>query len=307
MSNKNQNQVSLLKRFESVRDVRITRHQLYPLAEILFLTVNAVISGYSEWEEIVDFGEEKLNWLRVYLPYENGIPSHDTINRVIGLINYRDFEIFFISWIEGMALSLGGKVINIDGKKLRGSVDKGLQQKPRRAGGKSAIHLVEVWCSALNLCLGQYKTEDKSNEITAIPALIDLLEISGSTVTIDAMGCQKTIASKIIDKEADYILGLKGNQEAIHQAVKALFEEKKHHAEISEEETLNHGRYEIRQCRILSARFLEESMRADWKGLNMLIEIESERLILATEHYAIEYRYYLGSKTQSAEDYNQCE
>ncbi len=102
---------------------------------------------------------------------------------------------------------MGGKVINIDGKKLRGSVDKLLQQKSRSEGWKSAIHLVEAWCSELNLCLGQHKTEDKSNEITAIPALLDLLEISGSTVTIDAMGCQKTIAIKIIDKQADYILG----------------------------------------------------------------------------------------------------
>ena len=305
MSKKNQNHLNLIKGFELIKDARIARHQLYPLNEVLFLTINAVISGFSEWEEIVDFGIEKQVWLSTYLPYKNGIPSHDTVNRVIGLINYRDFEVFFISWVEGLAMSVSGKLINVDGKKLRGSVDKLLQQKSRSEGGKSAIHLVEAWCSELNLCLGQYKTEDKSNEITAIPALLDLLEIGGSTVTIDAMGCQKAIATKIIDKEADYILGLKGNQETIHDAVKALFELKKYQTEISEEITNDHGRYEIRQCRVLSADLLPESMRSSWKGLKMLIEIESERLILASSQYEIERRYYIGSKMQSAEAYNQ--
>lgn len=301
---KNQNQADLIKRFEGIKDTRIERQQLYPLREILFLTINAVISGSSEWGEVIDFGKLKLDWLRRYLPFENGIPSHDTVNRVIGLINYRDFEAFFIGWIEGLSLSLGGKLINIDGKKLRSSVDKILQGKPHHEGGKSAIHLVEAWCSELNLCLGQYKTEDKSNEITAIPALLDLLEISGSTVTIDAMGCQKAIAAKIIDKQADYILGLKGNQEAIHNATKALFESKSYLTEISEETAVGHGRYEVRQCRIIPANCLDETLRANWKGLNMLIEIHSERLILATEAYEVERRYYLGSKIQSAEAYN---
>lgn len=306
MSNRNQNRLDLLARFEGIKDARVERKKLYQLNEVLFLTISAVLSGYSEWEEIVDFGEAKQGWLRSYLPYANGIPSHDTINRVIGLIDYRDFEAFFISWVEGMVLCVGGKVINIDGKKLRASVDKLLQQKSRNEGGKSAVHLVEAWCSELDLCLGQYKTEDKSNEITAIPALLDILEVSGSMVTIDAMGCQKAIAAKIIDKQADYILGLKGNQETIHNAAKTLFEAQQAGVgDVDEQETVDHGRVEVRRCRTLSAELLDESLRAEWKGLTTLIEIQSERYIIATDQYSIEYRYYLGSKIQSAALYNQ--
>ena len=144
-----QNQLNLLLRFDGIVDVRLERKKLYPLNEVLFLTISAVISGHSEWEEIVDFGELKLEWLRSYLPYLNGIASHDTVNWAIGLIDYRSFEAFFIDWVESMAVSVGGRVINIDGKKLRASVDKLLQQKPRAQGGKSAVHLVEAWCSEL--------------------------------------------------------------------------------------------------------------------------------------------------------------
>jgi hypothetical protein len=131
---------ALIGRFEGITDIRIERKKLYPLNEILFLSISAVISGYSEWDEIVDFGEEKMEWLRQYLPYKNGIPSHDTVNRVLGLIDYRSFETFFIDWVDSLSVSLGGKVINIDGKKLRSSVDKQLQQTPHKEGGKSAIH-----------------------------------------------------------------------------------------------------------------------------------------------------------------------
>lgn len=300
-----QNQLNLLLRFDGIVDVRLERKKLYPLNEVLFLTISAVISGHSEWEEIVDFGELKLEWLRSYLPYLNGIASHDTVNRAIGLIDYRSFEAFFIDWVESMAVSVGGRVINIDGKKLRASVDKLLQQKPRAQGGKSAVHLVEAWCSELCLCLGQYKTEDKSNEITAIPALLDMLEISGSTVTIDAMGCQKVIAAKIIDKGADYILGLKDNQETLHNAVRRLFDGFIGPTLDDWQQSAGHGRLEERRCRTLPAALLDEPLKVEWKGLMTLVEIQSERLILASGEYSIEHRYYLGSPVQSAALYNQ--
>jgi predicted transposase YbfD/YdcC len=290
--------------FEGVEDPRINRKKLYPLNEILFLCISAVISGFSEWEDISDFGNEKLSWLRGYLPYNNGIPSHDTVNRVMGLINYRDFEVFFISWVESLVSNLGGKVISIDGKKLRSSVDKLLQQKSKSEGGKSAVHLVEAWCSELNLCLGQYKTEDKSNEITAIPALLDMLDIKNCVITIDAMGCQKAIAEKIIDKGGDYIFGLKGNQESIHVATQALFEQQSGQTDLFFVEEAGHGRGEARQCRTLPASLLDASLSSQWKGLNTLIEIRSERYITAKDHYSMEYRYYLGSCEQSAELYN---
>ncbi len=296
--------LSKLVEFKGIKDPRIERHKRYPLNEILFLCISATISGFSEWEEITDFGKEKLAWLRAYLPYDNAIPSHDTVNRVLSMVNYRDFEAFFIAWVESLTIELGGKVINIDGKKLRSSVDKALQNKSKSEGGKSAIHLVQAWCSTLNLCLGQYKTEDKSNEITAIPALLDMLNIENCVVTIDAMGCQKTIAEKIVDKGGDYILGLKGNQESIHLAVKALFEQQSGQIDLVFVEEAGHGRVEARQCRTLPAVLLDDSLSTQWKGLKTLIQIQSERYLPLSDQYSIEYRYYLGSREQSADLYN---
>lgn len=305
MSTKNQNQLALLAGLEGIADPRIARKKLYPLTELLFLAVNAVICGYRDWDEIVDFGNEKLPWIRLYLPFEHGISSHDTLNRAIGLIDYREFEVFFVAWMQGMVETVGGKLVNIDGKKLRSSVDKHLQQIAKKDGGKSAIHLVEAWCSELKLCLGQYKTEDKSNEITAIPALLDLLEIQGCLVSIDAMGCQKDIAAKIIDKEADYLLGLKGNQEKVHRAVKELFEQQADLQTPDLQEDINHGRVESRQCRVLPARLLPEDIRKDWPGLGMLVEIRSERVVVSVEgNYSLEHRYYLASRVESPGFYN---
>lgn len=297
--------MALLGGLAGLHDPRIDRKKLYPLTELLFLTVNAVMCGYSEWDEIVDFGEAKLAWFRLYLPYENGISSHDTLNRAIGLLDCREFEVFFVSWMQGLADTLCGKLVDIDGKKLRSSVDKRLQQVAKKDGGKSAVHLVEAWCSELKLCLGQYKTEDKSNEITAIPALLDLLEIQGCLISIDAMGCQKDIAAKIIGKEADYLLGLKGNQEKVHIAVKGLFEQQGSFQTPDFQSDINHGRVENRYCRVLSANLLPEEIRKEWLGLGALIEIRSERVVLSVEgHCSVEYRYYLASRVESSEFYN---
>jgi predicted transposase YbfD/YdcC len=316
-SSKSFKALEFLKRFEGIEDPRIERRKVYPLDEILFLVVCATISGCHAWDEIADFGKIKLSWLQRYLPYSKGTPSHDTLNRVMGLLDYRKFEEFFISWVEefirSSKASLEGKVINIDGKKMRSSVDKRLQQIPKEEGGKSAVHLVEAWCSDLNLCLGQYKTEDKSNEIRAIPALLDLLDLQGSVVTIDAMGCQKEIAKKIVESQANYILGLKENHPKLLEEVRSLFNDQ--HAEgrpqnevmkHSVNENLGHGRLETRTCRVLPATLLPQAILDEWEGLNVIIEIESERFIASTENYSYEYRYYLSSAMQSPEWYNKC-
>jgi predicted transposase YbfD/YdcC len=293
---------SMLDMLGSIEDPRIDRKKLYPLEEILFLIVCAVMSGLQEWDEIVDFGELKQEWLRKYRPFLNGIPSHDTLNRVMGLIRYEEFEAFFVVWATGFAGSLVGKLINIDGKKLRGSVNKREQQLPQKDGGKSAVHLVEAWCSELNVCLGQVKTEDKSNEITAIPALLDMLELGQSIVSIDAMGCQKTIAAKIVGKEADYILALKANHETLYKNATQLFGNQGV-GEKSLQQNTGHGRIETRTCRVISAEFLPNA--ADWAGLKNLIEIQSERTEVATEKTAIEFRYYLTSLDATPERLNQ--
>lgn len=298
---------SLIESFRSVNDPRIDRRKLYPLIEVLFLTTSAVLSGFEEWDEIVDFGEEKLSWLRKYLPYVNGIPSHDTVNRVISLIDYRAFETCFINWTTMDIQLAQGTVISIDGKKIRGSATKKEQQLPHSQGGKSAIHVVHAWCQDLQLCLAQYKTETKSNEITAIPVLLDFLEISGCIITIDAMGCQKTIAEKIVDKQADYIFGLKDNQEILSLAAFTAFKEQNEQADKNKDEQSgrNHGRKESRTCRILPAESLSDwGQAAEWKGLKSVIQIQSQRTTLASGITENETRYYLSSLGVDAATFN---
>ena len=296
---------SLIESFASLEDPRIDRKKLYPLMEIVFLSVCAVLSGFEEWDEVVDFGEEKLDWLRKYLPYEHGIPSHDTMNRVISLVDDRAFEQCFIDWVE-MSISLPeGVVIHLDGKALGRSATIKQQQTPRSKGGKGAVQILHAWCSELQVCLGQYKTETKSNEITAIPALLDMLEVSGCLITIDAMGCQKTIADKIIAKDADYLFGLKDNQEALSLAVFTAFNEKAQADQTDTQTDQNHGRKEIRNCRVLPCIALSEwGKAADWNGLKTLVEIRSERYVMATGILEKETRYYISSLTGDAAAFN---
>jgi predicted transposase YbfD/YdcC len=299
----------LIASFAQLEDPRGGFSISYSLNEILFLTVSSVLSGFSEWEEIVDFGTEKIDWLRNYLPYKNGIPSHDTLNRVMGMINYRSFEEVFVHWTT-MDLKLPqGVVINIDGKKLRSSASKMEQQTSHEAGGKSAVHVVEAWCGAFQMCLAQYKTADKSNEIMAIPAILDWIEIKGSTITIDAMGCQKTIAAKIINKEADYILAVKGNQKSLQEAVVEGFKELQNKGneivlDYYEQEEVGHGRIEYRKSRVLPSSMLPKNMVEEWEGLRSIVEINSKRIIVSTNQTETETRYYISSLLDSPEIFN---
>lgn len=313
-----ENRVSLQKLitvFEGVPDFRIDRHKKYTLGEILFLTLSAVVSGFTEWEEIADFGNEKIDWLRGFYKYENGTPSHDTINRVISLLDTRAFEERFISWATQDIRLPNGTVINVDGKKLRGSATKKEQQTPHSQGGKSAVHLVQAWCNELQLCLGQYKTEDKSNEITAIPALLEWLDLRGCIITIDAMGCQKAIAQQVISQEADYVLGLKSNQSKLKKAVTGLFEEagtineqelklETSPEHIEEQISRGHGRLERRVCRVLPAYLLGEELQLEWAGLQSLVEITANRYVMATGQFSLERRYYISSLKAGAAEFN---
>ena len=211
----NQNALELIDLFFSeLKDIRVNRTKYYPLSEIIFLVLSAVISGAESWDEIADFGKDELLWLRKYYPYENGSPSHDTLNRVMGFINHEHFVECFMNWISSIGKLPSGSLVNLDGKSIKGSKNK----------GQKTVHLVSAWCSDLSMCLGQVKTADKSNEITAIPKLLELLELEGCVVSIDAMGCQKAIAKAIKDKEADYLLAVKDNQKHFHTAIKSSFE-----------------------------------------------------------------------------------
>ena len=188
---------SLLDVLQSVEDPRDTKNQLYPLDEVLFLCICSIVSGAEGWSAIAQFGNAKLNWFRQYLPYQNGIPDEDSIAWIIGRINVKAFEACFIEWVSTISGSNAGEIVAIDGKTARRS--------HHRKVNKKALHVVSAWACNQRLSLGQVSTDEKSNEITAIPTLLELLEIKGALVTIDAMGCQKEIAQQITEKKGDYV------------------------------------------------------------------------------------------------------
>ncbi len=292
---------SLLKHFESIDDPRreyLIEHQLL---DIIAITICGVICGAESWVEIEEYGVSKQEWLEKFLALPNGIPSRDTIRRLFAQLDPKQLQSCFLSWIKSIAQLTQGEVIAIDGKTLRHSYDRGKNQ--------GAIHMVSAWACQNSLVLGQMKVEEKSNEITAIPQLLKILEIQGCIVTIDAMGTQKEIAQEIIQRGGDYILSLKGNQGNIHQDVKQLFDWglKTNFENIPHEtySTINkgHGRIEIRRYWLLSE--VENLMDGRlWSGLKRVGLVESERRIKG-QLPRIEKRYYLLSLDGGVERFAQ--
>ena len=250
---------SFLEDFAKVPEPRLVRSRKYELLEILLLCVSASVSGYEEWDEIVDFGHAKLPWLRTYLPYAAGIPSHDTVNRVMGLIDTRAFEKCFIEWVKRSITLPSGAQICFDGKRLRRSASARQQQTAHADGGQSAVHLLHAWCDELGVCIGQYQTADKTNEITALPALLELLDVRGCVVSMDAMGCQKSVVTALIHAGADYVLALKDNQPTLSAAAQAAFAvaAAAQPAAIFTDAKPLHGRTETRTVRVLPAHLVE--------------------------------------------------
>lgn len=202
--------------FRDLSDPRVNRMKLHDLTDIITIAILGVICGANGWTEIEAFGKAKLEWLRTFLKLPNGIPSHDTFGRVFSILDPIEFSKCFTAWIKGIAVPQDKDIIAIDGKTIRSSFDK--------ASGQKAIHMVSAWAHGRGIVLGQQKTEEKSNEITAIPKLLDSIEIEGATITIDAMGTQKAIAAKIVNNGANYVLALKGNQGNLHNDIKLSFE-----------------------------------------------------------------------------------
>lgn len=286
--------VSLLDHFSMLEDPRIDRHKLHSLESILFLTVCAVLSGCNDWDEIEEYGIEKEAWLKKYVAFSNGIPSHDTINRVIARLKPRELQKSIIGWVESVVAQSGYNLINIDGKRLCNSGEN---------GSKSIIHLVNAWSSSNQMILAQVKTEDKSNEITAIPTLLGLLELEGAIVTIDAMGCQTAIAEKIVDNGANYILAVKDNQKFLHDDIKDAFAQTPQAASYTITEK-SHGRIEKRTCKILNDMVWITRL-SSWKNLQSIISIETERTIIQTNEKCTEQRVYISSLLTTAEQFNQ--
>lgn len=208
--------IKFLDHFSKLEDPRIDRKKLYPLDEVLFATLCGVICGAEGWEDLELFCKSKINFLKKYLPFKNGVPSHDTFSRVFSLLNPKHFKECFMEWVRSLQEEIPG-LVALDGKKIRRSFDK--------AKKKKALYMVSAFATESNIVLGQEKVNCKSNEITAIPKLLELLDLKGSLVTIDAMGCQREIANKVIGQNAEYVLALKGNQGNLYDEVKTFFTE----------------------------------------------------------------------------------
>lgn len=280
---------SLLAHFEGLEDPRVSYLVEHKLLDIVALTICAVICGADSWVEIEAYGRSKADWLKSFLALPHGIPSHDTISRLFSMLDPAKFQTCFTSWVASIAQLSEGEVVAIDGKSVRRSYDAGK--------GRGAIHMVSAWASQNRLVLGQVKVESKSNEITAIPKLLDVLDLTGCIVTIDAMGAQTAIAQQIVEQGADYILSLKGNQGKLHQDVEQVFDWacKTEFKDIPHEcyQTLDkgHGRIEIRRHWLLES--VEHLIHAErWRGLRRVGMIESERRIDG-KATTIERRYYL--------------
>lgn len=285
-----------MEAFADLPEPRVHENKIrHKLLDIVAITVCAVMCGIDEWWFVADYGRAKEPWLRQFLELPGGIPSHDTFSRVFSLIDPEAFAVCFVSWVQSMATTAEGRVVPIDGKTLRGS-----------NGGDGPLHLVSAFCTDNALVLGQLATEEKSNEITAIPRLLDLLDVEGAVVTIDAMGAQKDIVDKICDKGADYVIGLKTNQPKLHDAVEAHFEglhldsEKTNALDVHVIDERGHGR-EREQGTFVSSDLSGVPMKEEWTGLRSIVMVITEQ-INKDGRLATEKRYYLSSLNQDAKE-----
>lgn len=283
--------------FSSLEDPRrtIKGHYLYPLQEILLLTISAVLSGFKDWTTIQTFGENKLDWLRQFYPYQEGIPSHDVLGKLFKRLNPDVFGECFVDWINQVSSLTEGEVVAIDGKSICGSADS---EKP-----KSAVHIVSAYASDNRVCLGQKAVDTKSNEITAIPKLLELLTIKGCVVTIDAMGCQTGITKDIIKSGADYVLAVKGNQNELFEQVKKMFSI---HKPVNTHESVEvgHGRVETRVCQAIDDLTFMDDM-ASWVKLQSVVRVQSERFFKKNSKTTKDERYYISSLPADAQKLNQ--
>ena len=287
---------TITEHFSELKDPR-RYNKWHPLHDIIVIAICAAICGADDWVAVEDFGKAKQSWFEEFLELPHGIPSHDTFGDVFKVLDPEQFQKCFMQWVQAVNEVSEGQVIPIDGKQLRRSHDKTL--------GKNAIHMVSAWAAENHVVLGQIKVDDKSNEITAIPQLLDLLEISGCIVTIDAMGCQRKIAEKIVKKKkADYVLALKGNQSGLFEDVKSLFERaqemKFENCEYHKTEERGHGRIEVRECWTLSVPEYLADIRSleDWWGLRTIIMVKSKRVV--NHKISEESRYYISSLSGNA-------
>jgi predicted transposase YbfD/YdcC len=280
--------------FSDLPDPRQQGKVVYPLGEVLLLCLLAVLAGAETFADIARFGEKKLSLLRRFLPFRDGTPAHDHLGDIFAVLDAEAFQSCFVSWVASLS-GTPADVIAIDGKTSRRSYQK--------KGAKEAIHMVSAFATRQRLVLGQTKVAEKSNEIIAIPKLLDMLEIEGAIVTLDAMGCQREIAKKIVDNKADYVLALKGNQGSLREDVELFAAEQKSNGfkdtKVSRHETVDgdHGRIETRAYTVIhDIAWLQE--RHDWPGLKSVVMVESTREI--GDKTEREARFYITSLVLAA-------
>ena len=296
--------LKLMEAFEPLEDSRRKKSCRYPLQELLLTALCAISAAADDWVEVAAWGKEKLDWLQRFLPFANGIASHDTFSRVFALLDAEGFEACFVRWMGSLCPSLRGHAIHVDGKSLRGSHN----------GIDAMAHLVSAWDSAAGVTLGQVKTADKSNEIIAIPQLLRLLDIRGATVTVDAMGCQREIVKQICEQEGDYIIAVKNNQPNLAQAVESAFLDdaqglRKGRLQENIETVKGHGRQETRRCVVTTdLSTLNKAMRVAWPSIRSLVMVHSKREFtcgLRKGEVQSEWRYYISSHDFGAAQFNQ--
>jgi predicted transposase YbfD/YdcC len=295
---------SLVAHFEGLPDPRINRTKDHKLLDLLVIAICTLLCGGESFNDMEEFGKAKLDWFKTFLELPQGIPSHDTFNRLFAALNPQQFLDCFLRWTQSLRTAIAGEIVAIDGKALRRALNR----------GQSAKYIVNAWAHQNGLVLGQLKVADKSNEITAVPELLRALELAGCIVTVDAMGCQKKIAKEIVEADADYVLALKGNQETVHQEVKSYLDDaiaRQTHRlppkspagaipELDYTETIekDHGRMEIRRY-WHSDRLAWFADLGKWEKLTSVGVVESVREV--TGETKIERRYYLSSLPRGAQ------
>lgn len=289
----------MINHFEDLKDPRINRTKAHDLIDILVIAICAILCGAETFNDMEDFGKAKQEWFKTFLRLRNGIPSHDTFNRMFAALDPKQFLDCFLRWTQSLRQAVPQEIVALDGKALRRALNK--KENPK--------YVVSAWAESNSLVLGQLKVSEKSNEITAVPELLRVLELAGCIVTLDAMGCQRKIAKEIIEADADYVLALKGNQETVHEEVKTFLdtslEEKKRKrpqgaqvpkevTRLQELETVekDHGRLEIR--RYYQSDYLDWFADPEkWEGLKTVGMVESSREI--DGEITVERRYYISS------------
>ncbi len=294
---------TLFERVSEIKDPRIERTKLHSLRNILVMAVCGTICGANNWEEIADFGESKREWLASFLELENGIPSHDTFRRVFILLDNIALKTLFVDWISSAVELSKGALVNIDGKNLCGSKES--------VKGKKALNVVSAWASEQSVVLGQVRCQEKSNEITAIPELLKILNLAGCIVTIDAIGCQTEIVKQIVGQGADYVISLKGNQGNLYREIKDYLDWAERiefkdiaHDYFETELKKDHGRIERRRCWV--------TQEIDWlkqkeerQNLKTVVMVEAMREVIGGGK-TVERRYFISSLEADAEEALRC-